>query len=606
MTLTLTSRRRTLARSILRCSSSPCRRRRRSATSCSRSTAATGGALGRALVAPRLPRRARRDAASRRRRAAASSACCSSAWGRPTDRGSRAAARRRDRRRVRRNRLGVGRLAFFAGALTADEVEAAGLGLIAGAWDFKELKTPPPADEQRAPLEEATILAADVAARDAGLRGRIAIGEGHSLARRLGMLPGNVCTPDYLADTARDIAQAARHEGRRCSVARRWQREKMGSFLCVAQGTTQDPKLIALEYREGRRTRKPVALVGKGLCFDSGGISIKPAQGMEWMKFDMCGAAGVLGAMEAIGRLELPVNVVGLIGSTTNMPSGEAVKPGDVVQASNGKYIEIINTDAEGRLVLADVLSYAKRFSPAAVIDAATLTGACVIALGHTATGVHGQRRGAGAGSARRGQACGRAGLAAAAVGRVQGADQVGRRGHQELRRTAGGHDHRRDVPEGVRRRLSMGAPRHRGNGVHRIGSRHGAARSDRRAGGNVRGVRARAGALSVTRAACCCALRRPRPAWPGPFCTGPLAARRFARHDSEAARHDARHPDSGARRLAAARQSRETAIRSKRAAKVERDTIKAPFAHAELPIDIGDRRGGCTGIAIRCSRPAR
>jgi leucyl aminopeptidase len=168
------------------------------------------------------------------------------------------------------------------------------------------------------------------------------------------------------------------------------EREKMGSFLCVAQGTTQDPKLIMLTYRGAAEDAKPIVLVGKGLCFDSGGISIKPAQGMEWMKFDMCGAAGVLGAMEAIGRLELPINVVGLIGATTNMPSGEAVKPGDVVQASNGKFIEIINTDAEGRLVLADVLAYAKRFSPAAVIDAATLTGACVIALGHTATGVMG------------------------------------------------------------------------------------------------------------------------------------------------------------------------------------------------------------------------
>jgi leucyl aminopeptidase len=202
------------------------------------------------------------------------------------------------------------------------------------------------------------------------------------------MLPGNVCTPDYLADTARDIAQ--RH-GMKVTVLGRkeMEAEKMGSFLCVAQGTSQDPKLIALEYRKGGDA-KTVALVGKGLCFDSGGISIKPAQGMEWMKFDMCGAAGVLGAMEAIARLELPVNVVGLIGSTTNMPSGEAMKPGDVVQASNGKFIEIINTDAEGRLVLADVLAYAKRFSPAAVIDAATLTGACVIALGHTATGVMG------------------------------------------------------------------------------------------------------------------------------------------------------------------------------------------------------------------------
>jgi len=287
------------------------------------------------------------------------------------------------------NRLGVGRLAFFAGAMAAAEVEAAGLGLIAGAWDFKETKTPPPADEQRAPLEEATILVADAEAGTTGVKAAQAIGEGHSLARRLGMLPGNICTPDYLADTARDIAE--RHGMTLTTLDRAaMAREKMGSFLSVAQGTTQEPRLIALEYRKGPADQKPVVLVGKGLCFDSGGISIKPAQGMEWMKFDMCGAAGVLGAMEAIARLELPINVVGLVGSTTNMPSGEAVKPGDVVQASNGKFIEIINTDAEGRLVLADVLVYAKRFSPDVVIDAATLTGACVIALGHTATGVMG------------------------------------------------------------------------------------------------------------------------------------------------------------------------------------------------------------------------
>jgi leucyl aminopeptidase len=287
------------------------------------------------------------------------------------------------------NKLGVGHLAFFAGAMNAAEVEAAGLGLIAGSWDFKEFKTPAPAEDERAALVDATILVADAEARDRGVRAARAIGAGHATARRLGMLPGNVCTPDYLAETAREIASRF---GMKVTVLGRAEmaKEKMGSFLCVAQGTTQEPKLIALEYRKGPKDTKPVVLVGKGLCFDSGGISIKPAQGMEWMKFDMCGAAGVLGAMEAIAGLELPVNVVGLIGSTTNMPSGEAVKPGDVVQASNGKFIEIINTDAEGRLVLADVLVYAKRFSPDAVIDAATLTGACIIALGHTATGVMG------------------------------------------------------------------------------------------------------------------------------------------------------------------------------------------------------------------------
>jgi leucyl aminopeptidase len=223
-------------------------------------------------------------------------------------------------------------------------------------------------------------------ARDAVAHGA-AIGEGTDLARRLAMMPGNLCTPEFLADTA---AELAKRFGLEHTVLGRAEMEKegMGAFLCVAQGTPQDPKLIVLEHKGAKG--KPVTLVGKGLCFDTGGISIKPAQGMESMKFDMCGAAGVLGAMLAIAAMKLPVHVVALIGSTTNMPSGTAVKPGDVVKASNGKSIEIINTDAEGRLVLADVLAYAKRYDPAVVLDAATLTGACVIALGHTATAVLG------------------------------------------------------------------------------------------------------------------------------------------------------------------------------------------------------------------------
>jgi len=291
------------------------------------------------------------------------------------------------------NKLGVGNLAFY-GAVSDAWAESIAIGLAHGAWDFKEMKSPVPETEQRTPLTAASILGRDrpagtLAQISAGVKRGNAMAEGYALARRLGMLPGNVCTPDYLADTARDIAK--RHKMTITVLGRaEMEKEKMGSFLCVAQGTPQDPKLIALEYKRGKPGAPPVAIVGKGLCFDSGGISIKPAQGMEWMKFDMSGAGGVLGAMETIARLELPINVVGLIGSTTNMPSGTAVNPGDVVQASNGKWIEVINTDAEGRLVLADVLAYAKRFSPAAVVDAATLTGACVIALGHTATGVMG------------------------------------------------------------------------------------------------------------------------------------------------------------------------------------------------------------------------
>ncbi|HEY8164820.1 MAG TPA: leucyl aminopeptidase [Gemmatimonadaceae bacterium] len=286
-------------------------------------------------------------------------------------------------------KLGTGAVTFFAPDLTERDVEGAVVGLNAGSWEYKELKSPPPEAEQRVSVSRATVVAPDNEASRRGLATGMAIGAGHGLARRLAMMPGNLCTPEYLADTAHDIA--ARH-GMEVTVLGRgeMQAEGMGAFLAVAQGTPQDPKLIALVYKGGADGAKPIVLAGKGLCFDSGGISIKPAQSMEDMKYDMCGAAGVLGALEAIARMRLPINVVGLIGSTTNMPSGTAVNPGDVVRSHLGKYIEIINTDAEGRLVLADVLSYARRFDPAVVVDAATLTGACVIALGHTATGVFG------------------------------------------------------------------------------------------------------------------------------------------------------------------------------------------------------------------------
>ena len=162
----------------------------------------------------------------------------------------------------------------------------------------------------------------------------------------------------------------------------------MGALLSVAQGSAEEPRFIALEYKGS--TAQPIVLVGKGVTFDSGGISIKPAQNMEDMKYDMSGAAAVLGTFEVLGRLKPKVHVVGLIPSTENMPSGSAVKPGDVVTSHFGKTIEIINTDAEGRLILVDALSYARRYNPAAVVDIATLTGAVVVALGHIATGVMG------------------------------------------------------------------------------------------------------------------------------------------------------------------------------------------------------------------------
>jgi len=287
------------------------------------------------------------------------------------------------------HKMGVGTMAILAGAVDAREAESILVGAQHGSWDYLDLRTPPPEGDRRAPLTEATLVADNAKALGSAVSAAQAVGAGYATARRLAQMPGNLCTPELLEETARDIAK--RHGLKVTALGRKeMEREKMGSFLCVAQGTPQDPRLVAIEYRKGPKDQKPIVLVGKGLCFDTGGISIKPAERMEFMKFDMCGAAGVLGAMEAIARLALPVNVVGVFGATTNMPSGTAVKPGDVVTASTGKTIEIINTDAEGRLVLADVLAWVTRFDPVAVVDAATLTGACVIALGNTTTGALG------------------------------------------------------------------------------------------------------------------------------------------------------------------------------------------------------------------------
>ena len=286
-------------------------------------------------------------------------------------------------------KLGVGQMTAWTPRADAAGIEALGIGLQLGSWEYNELKSPPAPDDRRAPLTAATIVAPNSAATRTAVAAASAIGAGYEVTRRLAMMPGNLCTPEYLTETAQDIAK--RHKMGITVLGREeMEKEGMGSFLAVAQGTPQDPRLVALEYRHGKKGAAPIVLVGKGLCFDTGGISIKPAEKMEFMKFDMCGAAAVIGAMEAIARLKLRANVVGVFGATTNMPSGTAVKPGDVVKASSGKSIEIINTDAEGRLVLADVLAWVKRYQPAAVIDAATLTGACVIALGNTATGALG------------------------------------------------------------------------------------------------------------------------------------------------------------------------------------------------------------------------
>ena len=275
------------------------------------------------------------------------------------------------------------------GGVSATEVgQVVVEGAAHGGWQFTELKQA--GDDPKPELEAVAVVVdpADASAAETGRSIGDAIAAGHRLTRGLQMQPGNVCTPTYLADQA---AQLANTYGFTLTVLDRAQlkKEGMGALLAVAQGSAEEPRFIALEYKGGG-TQAPVVLVGKGVTFDSGGISIKPAQNMEDMKFDMSGAAAVLGTFDALGRLKPKLNVVGLIPSTENLPSGTAVKPGDVIKSHLGKTIEIINTDAEGRLILCDALSYARRFKPAAVLDAATLTGAVVVALGHHAIGIMG------------------------------------------------------------------------------------------------------------------------------------------------------------------------------------------------------------------------
>jgi leucyl aminopeptidase len=214
-----------------------------------------------------------------------------------------------------------------------------------------------------------------------------AVADGTALAKTLGNLPPNVCTPSYLADEARKLARQFKLG---VDVLERADMQKlgMGSFLAVTAGSHQPPKLIVLRYNGAAKSAKPIALVGKGITFDTGGISLKPAGEMDEMKFDMSGAGSVLGAIRALAGMKAPVNVVGVIPTCENMPGGEATRPGDIVKTLSGQTVEILNTDAEGRLILCDALSYAARFDPEVVIDIATLTGACVVALGHIATGL--------------------------------------------------------------------------------------------------------------------------------------------------------------------------------------------------------------------------
>ncbi len=268
--------------------------------------------------------------------------------------------------------------------------QAATEGVALAAWRFEELKTQQDPDKPDSEVTDLTLVSQgnEEEARRGYLIG-LAQAKGENLARTLQSRPGNVATPTHLGEEAKRLG---REFGLKVTILgpKEMEGEGMGALLAVAQGSEQEPRFIVLEHRGGGKDDAPLVLVGKGLTFDAGGISIKPASGMEDMKFDMSGGAAVLGAMQAVADLALPVNVVGIVPSSENLLSGGAVKPGDVIRTREGKTVEVINTDAEGRLILADALSFAQTLNPAAMVDCATLTGACVIALGHKAAAVLG------------------------------------------------------------------------------------------------------------------------------------------------------------------------------------------------------------------------
>ncbi len=226
------------------------------------------------------------------------------------------------------------------------------------------------------------------AATRRGIKTGLAIARGVALARDLGNLPANICTPTYLASEARKLAR--KYPALRVRVLNEAEIKRlgMGALWGVARGSRQSPRVIVFEYTGARKNAKPVALVGKGVTFDAGGISLKPAAKMDEMKYDMCGAASVFGSIVAACEMKLPINIVGVTPAVENLPGGNATKPGDILASLSGQTIEVLNTDAEGRLILADALTYVQRFKPTTVVDIATLTGACVVALGHQASGV--------------------------------------------------------------------------------------------------------------------------------------------------------------------------------------------------------------------------
>jgi leucyl aminopeptidase len=272
------------------------------------------------------------------------------------------------------------------GALTTAHAQALVIAAHDAVYIYRHTKPSAPPEP---PLSRVTLLCGKLEAKavQQGLATGQAIAAGVTLARECANRPGNHCTPTFLGEQAKKLG---RDFGLKVEVFDRKAIEKlgMGSFLAVTQGSEEPPRFIVMRYEGAAKSQAPIVLVGKGITFDTGGISIKPAAEMDEMKFDMGGAASVLGTMRAIAALKPKINLVGLIPSCENMPDGRAVKPGDVVTSMSGQTVEILNTDAEGRLILSDALTYAERFKPAAVVDIATLTGACVVALGHHHSGL--------------------------------------------------------------------------------------------------------------------------------------------------------------------------------------------------------------------------
>lgn len=240
----------------------------------------------------------------------------------------------------------------------------------------------------RAPLESWTVAHTIAGDFHTAVTQGAAIAEGMQISRDLANSPGNICTPTYLAEIAQELANSSNKVNINILEETDMEALGMGSFLSVSKGSEQDGKMIILQYQGGNAGEAPFVLVGKGITFDTGGISLKPGGAMDEMKFDMSGAASVIGTLTACVAMQLPLNVVGVIAAAENMPGGKASKPGDIVTSMSGKTIEILNTDAEGRLVLCDALTYVERFNPAAVVDIATLTGACITALGHHISGL--------------------------------------------------------------------------------------------------------------------------------------------------------------------------------------------------------------------------